>query len=206
MFADDAAAVLDASGIDDAHVIGISMGGMIAQHFVLRHPERVRGLVLGCTVPASMGCPDVVAPEESVLEVLLKPRDGDPAQDIRNLWPILYSPSFIQERGDWLESELQESLSYPSPPQYALECQMHAIEHTHNVIDRLGEVTHPTLVLAGTADALIPPENSRLIASHIPGATLIEYPGAGHDFIEEAGEAVVDDVAAFLARVDKNLA
>ena len=202
-FADDAAAVLDAVGVEAAHVFGVSMGGMIAQHFALLHAQRVRGLILGCTVPAGPGNPNIVSPADEVVAVLMAPRTDDFAQDMRNMWPILYSPRFIEERKNWLEDELQEKLSYPSAPQYALECQMYAMSATHDVIDRLGEITQSTLALTGTADILVPPVNSRLLAERIPHARLVEYAGAGHDFLDEVGEQVVDDIVRFLAEVDE---
>jgi pimeloyl-ACP methyl ester carboxylesterase len=201
-FADDAAALLDAVGIDSAHVLSASMGGMIAQHFALRHPNRVRGLVLCCTVPSGPQNPAAIAPADDVLATLTAPRTDDRAQDFRNMWPILYSQRFIEQNGDLLEEMLEQKLAYPEPPQYALECQMHAIIATHDVVDRLGEIAQPTLVMTGTADILVPPENSRLIAEKLPNTRLIEYPGAGHGFLEEVGMQAADDILAFLAEAD----
>lgn len=201
-FADDAATVLDAAGIETAHVLGVSMGGMIAQNFALRHAERVRGLILGCTLPCGPQSPDVTPPSEAVMRVLLAPRTDDAAQDIRNLWPILYSDEFVEHHRDLLEEWLRVKSAYPQAPQHALESQMHAVTETHNVLDRLHEIRQPTLVLTGSADVLIPPQNSRLIAGRIPNAELIEYEGVGHDFVEEAGRRVVDDILRFLAQVE----
>lgn len=200
--ADDAAAVLDAAGADSAHVLGVSMGGMIAQNLALRHADRVRGLVLGCTIPAGPRSSHVIPPEADALETLLAPRSGDTAEDIRRMWPILYSAHYLEERRDHLERMLAEKAAYPPSPQYALECQMHAVAETHDVLDRLCEIQQPALVLTGSADVLIPPENSRLIAEGIPDARLIEYAGAGHDFLDEAGDRVVEDILRFLAEVD----
>ena len=101
-----------------------------------------------------------------------------------------------------MEEKLQENLAYPQTPQFALECQMHAIENTHDVVDRLGEIRCPTVVMTGDADVLVPPANSRFIASHIPNARLIEYPGTAHDFLDEAGMTAVEDALAFFAAVD----
>ena len=201
-FADDTAAVLDAVGIDAAHVIGVSMGGMIAQNFALRHPQRVRGLILCCTIPAGPESPAIVGPSEEVLATLTAPRTDDKAQDLRNLWPILYAPRFIEQNGELLEEMLKQKIAYPEPPQYALENQMHAVVETHDVLDRLGEIGQPTLVLTGTEDVLVPPQNSRLIAERIPHARLIEYADAGHGFLEETEMQAIDDVLRFLAEID----
>jgi pimeloyl-ACP methyl ester carboxylesterase len=205
-FADDAAAILDAMDVGSAHVMGVSMGGMIAQNFALRHPERMRGLVLGCTAPAALDSDEVVAPEQAVMETLLAPRCGDPAQDIRNLWPIVHSARYIDEARDLLEQKLVDTEAYPKSPQYALERQMQAIAETHNVLGRLCELVAPTLVLAGTDDVLVPPQNSRVIADRIPHAHLIEYEGVGHDFLDEAGARAAADILRFLADVDSAFA
>ena len=97
---------------------------------------------------------------------------------------------------------MQERLRYPATPEYALACQMHAIEQTHNVLDRLVDIQRPTLVLTGTADVLVPPQNSHMIAERIPNARLVEYEGAGHDFLHHATDSAINDVISFLAEVD----
>jgi 3-oxoadipate enol-lactonase len=201
-FADDTAAVLDAAGFESAHVLGASMGGMIAQNFALRYANRVRGLILCCTVATSPQNPSVIGPAEEVLATLTAPRTDNPAQDMRNLWPILYAPHFIEENRVLLEELLKQKIAYPQAPQYALEHQMHAVNQTHDALDRLGEFKQPTLVLTGAEDVLIPPWNSRLLVERIPNALLIEYAGAGHGFLEETGMQAVDDILRFLAKID----
>lgn len=194
--ADDAAALLDALGIPAAHVFGFSMGGMIALNFVLRYPGRVRRLALGCT---TAGGRLLVRPEARVMESLVNPVTcGDPRQDFYNsLWISLgdhaqgESPELVERLADLAVANPQTPVGYAG--------QLAAVL-THDVAGRLGEIRAPTLVLHGTADRLIPAENGRLLAEHIPGARLILYPGAGHLFFIERAAEVNRDLRDFLKR------
>jgi pimeloyl-ACP methyl ester carboxylesterase len=201
-FAGDVAGLMDTLGFQAAHIFGISMGGMIAQHVALGYPERVLGLVLGCTAPGEPGGLFPANPSSEVLEVLMKPPSGDRAQDARDAWPIIYTRPYIEANRALLESQLSDSLAYPEAPQYALTLQMEAIGNTHDTLHRLGKIHQPTLIQAGLEDVLVPSGNSRILAERIPNARLIEYPAAGHGYLEEAGFTAVDDILAFLADVD----
>jgi pimeloyl-ACP methyl ester carboxylesterase len=201
-FAADTAALLDALDIEKAHVFGVSMGGMIAQHVALEYPERVLGLVLGCTTAGGPGNPQFVSPSDEVIAVLTKPPSGDRAQDIRDVWPILYTPAYVEANRESLESQLQAELAYPEQPPYAFELQMGAIVQTHDTFARLGEINQPTLVQTGLEDLLVPPQNSKILVERIPDARLIEYPGGAHDYFNETGLGPVNDVLAFLEEVD----
>ena len=203
-FVDDTAAVLDAAGIDaTAHVTRRVDGrhDRAALRLALSR-QRVRGLILCCTIPAGPQNPAVTGPADDVLATLTAPRTDDKAQDLRNLWPILYTPRFIEQKRDLLEEMLTQKIAYPEPPQYALENQMHAVVETHDALERLGDIKQPTLVLTGTEDVLIPPQNSRLLAQRIPQARLIEYADAGHGFLEETQMQAIDDILRFLAELD----
>jgi 3-oxoadipate enol-lactonase len=202
MFAADTVAVLDALGIEQAHVLGVSMGGMIAQHVGLNYPERVRSLILACTAAAAVKGPNAVLPDPAIMAELAKPPSGDRAQDIRNGWPLNFTEHFITTHADFLERRLQAKLDYPAPPAYALQRQLQAIVVTHNTYDRLPEIGCPVLIQMGTEDQLLPPINSRIIASRIPQARLIEYRGCPHGFIEEATEQVAADILSFLQEVE----
>jgi pimeloyl-ACP methyl ester carboxylesterase len=184
MFADDAAGVLDGLGIARAHIFGVSMGGMIAQEFALRHPNRTGSLTLGCTTAG--GSNSVPPPPES-LKVLTAPREGvAPEEIIRRGWPLSYTPGYIQAHRAELEAGLSRLLEYPTPP-FAFQRQLEGT-YTLKTWDRLPAIKAPTLVITGAQDVLIPARNSELIAERIRGAKLHLIPNAGHGFFTEGRE------------------
>ncbi len=199
LFAADTVGLMDALGIDKAHIFGISMGGMIVQHIALDYPERVLSLIIGC---ATAGGKHVVPSSREVTKVLLQPKSGDRAKDARDKWPIMYTPAFIESERELLESRLKLKLAYPEQPRYAFERQFGAILNSHDTFDRLPELKMPALIQTGLNDVLIPPGNAHLLAGQIPQAKLIEYPNAGHGYFLETGFKAVDDVLAFLDEVD----
>lgn len=198
-FAADVAGLLDLLQIDRAHVLGASLGGMIAQHVAIRYPTRVHRLILACTAMAGPNSPHMVAPAPGTLEQLTKPPSADLAQDLRDSWPLNYTPSFIQSRRDLLEGLVQAMVAYGPTPAYALQLQLDAIFQTHDTCDQLPQLTCPTLILAGTADQLIPVENAQRLAQLIPHAQLMTYQGLGHGFLEEHAAQAAHDILAFLA-------
>jgi 3-oxoadipate enol-lactonase len=182
MFADDAAGLLDNLNIPVAHIFGVSMGGMIAQEFALRHKPRVATLTLGCTTAG--GTHSVPPPPES-LEVLTAPREGvAPEEIIRRGWPLGYTAGFIAEHRDELEASIPRMLKYPTPP-FAFQRQLEGT-YTLKTWDRLPQIEAPTLVVTGADDVLIPAKNSELLARQISGAKLHIIPGVGHSFMHEA--------------------
>lgn len=192
--ADDASAVLDALDIAAAHVFGFSMGGMIAQHFVLSHPQRVRRLVLGCT---TAGGALAVHPEEQVVAALMNPQStGDRRRDFyAGMW-ISLSDGCITGQPDAVERLAELAAENPQTV-IGYAGQLQAVL-SHDVAERLDEIRTPTLVLHGEADRLIPPENGRLLAAGIPGARFILYPDAGHLFFIEQATEVNRDIRRFL--------
>jgi pimeloyl-ACP methyl ester carboxylesterase len=182
--ADDAAAVLDALGVDRAYVFGLSMGGMIAQELALRYPERVRALVLGATFAAHLRSkkpPPAVAFE--LLRALLRGARLPPAQLAR----LLVSPGYFSRDpggfGRWMRriERLPGSVALRQITAVAL----------HDTRRRLRGLKVPTLVVTGDADRLVPPANSHALARLIPGARLLVVPGAGHVFpVERPAETV----------------
>jgi pimeloyl-ACP methyl ester carboxylesterase len=186
VLADDAAALLDALGVDSAHVYGVSMGGMIAQELALRHPDKVRSLILGATTP---GGPNAVAPEPEALSSLLEQgaaidRSVNPA-----LLDVLFSPGFLADHGSELAAAFQSMADYPPTSPEAYQAQLRAVA-AHDTYDRLPDISAPTLVLHGTDDPLLPVGNGRILAERIPGAKLVLLEGARHAyFLEKQAEA-----------------
>jgi 3-oxoadipate enol-lactonase len=175
--ADDAAGLLDALGLDSVHVMGISMGGMVAQELALRHPGRIRTLTLGCTY---CGGPEGSLAAQSVIERLTAGMtSGDRELAIRTGYEVNVSAAFAAQEANY---EAFHAMATTLPvPVAVIMLQMQAIA-AHDTSARLGELTVPTLVIHGDEDQMLPVANGRLIASLIPGARLEELPGVGHMF------------------------
>jgi 3-oxoadipate enol-lactonase len=180
-YADDAAGLLDVLGWPRCHVVGVSFGGMVAQHLALRHPDRVDRLVLACTSPGGAGGSsyDLLAleglpPERrgAVWMPLLDTRNDpstDPPTFAPGLAPLMGALSRYGERGD--------------DPVAAMGARRQLEARAdHDVWDQLPTVTAPTLVIAGRFDGQAPPENSERMAARIPGAQLALCDG-GHLFM-----------------------
>jgi pimeloyl-ACP methyl ester carboxylesterase len=194
MFADDAAGVLDGLKIARAHIFGVSMGGMIAQEFALRHAPRTATLTLGCTTP---GGKNAVPPPPESLKVLTAPRVGvAPEEVIRRGWPLSFTPGYLAEHRAELEARIPRMLEHPTPP-FAFQRQMEGT-YTLNTWDRLGQIKAPTLVITGADDVLIPARNSELLAERIPGAKLHIIAKAGHGFQTEARPEFLKTFVPFL--------
>lgn len=192
----DALAVLDAAGCESAHVMGISMGGMIAQHVALTAPDRVRKLILACTTP---GGAKTEQPAPEVLSALMSSggvRPQDPAEMLEKLGWILFPRDWLSERVADVVAMLEANPTEPAP-QHAFLAQVMAIAG-HDTTARLGEIGHDTLVLTGDLDVLVPPGNSRFLAGGIPRAKLHVIPGTGHGFNLQAAEAYNQAVREFL--------
>lgn len=194
VFADDAAGLLTYLGIESAHVVGVSMGGMIAQHLALRYPDRVRTLVLGCTTP---GGPRAASPSPDVLAAFQAGgREQDPRKAAELAFSYMYSDGFVTRNRERLLQRAEE-VAHLRAPEVGLRGHLQAVMG-HDTLDRLHEIRVPTLVITGNADPLVPPENSRLIAEHIPGARLVEFPGLKHGFFLEAADEVNGTIIAFV--------
>jgi pimeloyl-ACP methyl ester carboxylesterase len=190
LMASDAAAVLDAAGIESAHVFGASMGGMIAQEFALQYPHRVRSLILGST---AAGGPHAVQAQPEALEALLR-RDVTPEQAKEAIIPFIYDPGTPRERID--EDMVIRMKWYPTPQGYMGQLQgIFGWEAS----SRLAQITAPTLVIHGESDRLVPPANARLIAERIPGAKLVLIPHASHIFETDQPAAAHHAILEFLA-------
>jgi len=196
MFADDTAGVLDGLGIDRAHVFGISMGGMIAQEFALRHPQRVQTLTLGCTHCG--GSQAVLSKDPDVLNLLADIESVDVQQAAIVMTKVAVTPWFMQKHMDVLLQLNQLSLQHPTP-KHGMVCQMQAIQG-HDTYERLPGISVPTLVITGKEDGLVPPENSVTLAQRIPNADLAILANGSHLFNVELPEATAATVKGFIRR------
>jgi pimeloyl-ACP methyl ester carboxylesterase len=196
MFADDTAGVLDALGIERAHVFGISMGGMIAQEFTLRYPQRVKTLTLGCT---NCGGPNTVPSKDpDVLNMLGNIASVDVQQAALAMTKVAVTSWFMQKRMNVLLELNQLSAQHPTP-KHGMVQQMQAILG-HDTYARLPQIKVPTLVITGKEDGLVPPENSIALSQRIPNADLVILSNASHLFNIELPEATVATVREFIQR------
>ena len=181
----DAAAVLDAAGVDRAHVHGVSMGGMIAQQLVLDRPDKVHSVVLGCTSPS----PVRFSSDPEVAVQLFQGTmlmESDPEAALDTLMPLVFSETFLAENPTVREMAKLVIGTARLAPGTALGMMKAFGDISRgtmwDVSDRLGEIRAPTLVQHGTADRLVPVEAGRYLVAHIAGAEYQEFEGAGHAY------------------------
>jgi 3-oxoadipate enol-lactonase len=188
--ASDAAAVLDAAGIESALLVGASMGGMIAQEFALQYPARVRALVLACTTP---GGPNAVQAEPPALQMLFR-REGGPAERAAAAVPFIYDPATPRER---IDHDLQVlSQWYAIPEGYVAQLQGILAWEAYS---RLPQIGAPTLVIHGEGDRLVPAGNADLLAARIPNAKLKKIADASHIFMTDQPEESHRAILEFLS-------
>jgi pimeloyl-ACP methyl ester carboxylesterase len=194
--ADDLAAVLDDVGADSAHVVGASMGGMIAQQFALDH-GRADSLSLVCTTP---GGPEAVpTPEATQQRIFDVPEEYDERERRRYKMAPAMTEAFRTDNEDLVERIVDWRLESDASEQ-ALAWQAAAVEG-FDVHDRLDEIRVPALVLHGTADRVVPVENGRLLADGLPDAHYREFDGAPHLLFVERADGVNRALREFLADV-----
>lgn len=197
MMAKDTLGLLDALELERPHVMGLSMGGMIAQELAMNYPERVNGLILACTHPGSY---HQVRATPEVEELLLGMVYVASPESKAAAAPILFDPRNLAQRPEAAQEYAQVSLLHPAGAEI-LTKQWNAVLK-HNAYDRLGQIKSPTLVLTGDADVLIPPGNSEILAQLIPHAKLVVVPGGGHQILVEQPEACNQIILDFLAGLD----
>ncbi len=193
--ADDSAGVLGGLGIDSAHVVGGSMGGMIAQHLAARHPDKVRSLT---SVFSTTGNPKLPKSKPEALEVLVKrPASFDEEVLVEHgvrLSRTIGSPGFPAPE-DRLRERTRALVQRSVYPQGAVR-QMAAIIADGERTDMLRQITAPTLVLHGEDDPLIPVAHGHATAEAIPGARIETIPGWGHDVPLELVDRLADAIAS----------
>ncbi|MGB7588445.1 MAG: alpha/beta hydrolase [Solirubrobacterales bacterium] len=182
----DTVGLLDALELERVHLVGISMGGMVAQELALAHPERIRTLTLGATY---CGGPEGTLMDREDLEMLgAAYASGDPEQVIRAMWVINLSPAF-REDDTRFEAFREMATALPAPHPVVMQ-QMRACAD-HDTSGQLDRISPPTLVVHGTSDRLLNVANGKQIAALIP--TRLELlDGIGHMFWWEQPERSAD--------------
>jgi pimeloyl-ACP methyl ester carboxylesterase len=188
--AGDALSIMEAAGLETAHVVGISLGGMVAQEFALASPGRVRKLVLCSTTPG--GETSFPMPEQTVA-LMGRVSDLDPGDALLRFVGNALSP-------DPPEALVQEIVAYrtANPPDPAGWWAQAGAGSTHDAMARLGDITAPTLIVHGTADNVVDVRNATLFADAIPGSRLELVEGVGHLLPWERPEQFATLVEEFL--------
>ncbi|EYB69111.1 alpha/beta hydrolase [Deinococcus phoenicis] len=191
--ADDAAEFLRAVDAAPAFIVGLSMGGMVAQHLALRHPELVRGLVLVSTTPG--GAESTPATERGRAALFL-PADMEAQERARQALTLMTHEGFTQAHPEALARAAANAARHPMSAE-SFKRQFRAIR-AHDVAADLARITAPTLVLHGEGDDLIPLPNAGRLSAGIPGAALRVYPGTGHMPHLERPAEFLRDLRGFL--------
>lgn len=198
---DDAAGILDALGLDRAHVVGQSMGGAIAQQLALRHPDRLASLTL---VATTAGGDDLPKPTAALAEHFSSATEPDWAD--RSAVIDYQVANFRAYAGSLPFDEAGIRATAGQDVDRTADIQVALTNHGHIAITgepwrpRLGEITAPTLVLHGTEDPLFPLPHGEMLAREIPNARLVALPGAGHELPRAVWDLVLPELVRHTQR------
>jgi pimeloyl-ACP methyl ester carboxylesterase len=188
----DGVGLLDALGIDRAHIVGASMGGFIVQSMAIDHPERVRSL---CSIMSTTGDPSVPPPTPEAIAALTKvpasDREGYIEQSVETAHQIGATGFDIDD--DWIRERSARSYDRCFHPE-GRTLQALAVAASPDRTADLAGVTVPTVVIHGGADPLVSPVGGEMTAKAIPDAELLIVPGMGHDLPEGAWPAIVEAI------------
>jgi pimeloyl-ACP methyl ester carboxylesterase len=194
---------MDEIGIEKAHILGGSMGGMIAQELVLNYPEKLRSLILGMT---SCGGPHSIPISEEIqnkMQTAANPPSDMSEEEVMELtWSMFYSSSYVENNRELLMKEAK-SIKYPTPI-IGKWRQAQAVQNWEGSFDRLSDIRISTLVMGGENDVIFPPGNFRILAEKIPNARLHIFKNAPHAFTREKEDEVVAVILDFLNAVNQN--
>jgi pimeloyl-ACP methyl ester carboxylesterase len=182
LFADDTACLMDALGVPEAHVLGVSMGGYIAQELAIACPGKVKSLILGCTGSGGRRAA-LMQPER--LTKFTANEGLTPAEILRKDMDIYFSDAFMANQPDDVENFVSVSLKYYQPADAFL--RQFAACREHDTTDRLGAIRAPVLLATGDDDPLVPAQNTLILKELLPASRLEIFPRCRHVFfIEEA--------------------
>jgi 3-oxoadipate enol-lactonase len=198
--ADDVIGLMDHLGIDKAHILGASMGGMIAQEIAISYPQRVKKLVLACT---TAGVDD--ADMRLMMQSSIGLGDGASEADMGSLDARVMGKVMGTVTALSFNRRMYRMFFIPAAKLYfryggiaaGVLCQLRSVA-SHSTMDRLGQIKAPTLVIAGTDDKIIPPQSSDILSKNIPGAKLVRVEGGSHSFFMEMHGRFNREVLEFL--------
>ncbi len=194
MFARDTIGLMDVLDIERANLLGLSMGGMIAQEIVLNYHERVEKLVLCGT---NCGGYKAIAPSPEVVETLMNEAEGITLDEkAEQTIQLTFTEEFIKNNPNIIEREIQTILKNPIPD-FSFQRQLGAAMK-FNAHRRLKKVNTPTLIVQGKKDLLVPPKNAEVLAKLIPGAKLSFFDNSGHAIFSQETEIVAKTILEFL--------
>jgi len=194
--ASEAVQLLDALDISAAHIVGSSMGGMVAQEVAIQYPDKALSVALiatQCGGTHAFGA----APENARALEELATIDMTPQERARGWVPYTLSQGFRATHPDLVEEYVRTSALYP-PSTAGLRAQWAALMG-YDSWERLLFITSPALILQGDEDVLVPPENADVLGVRIPDSRVVIIPGAGHSLAFEAADAVNDLLLEFFA-------
>ena len=192
-FAQDTAGLMEALKINQANILGWSMGGMIAQELAISDPEKVNKLIIYASI---CGGNDSVPPDNQVLNAYSNQTENT-TKRLENFLPLLFPNQWRVDNPDLIQ-ELPKSTEIS--PVRTLDLQMKAISGWQGTCNRLNNIIHPTMILVGTDDVITVPENSIFMASKIPGAWVVQMEsGGGHAVMMQYPEKFSSIVDIFLA-------
>jgi pimeloyl-ACP methyl ester carboxylesterase len=219
MMADDAAGLLKALGEDSVHVLGISMGGFIAEELALKYPDMVKSLILvstsfGGKYSMSRGSnlwntfvklwglmPGVLEFSGKGSVPMINPFGLTPEQKIRYGLSLAFTPEYFKTHTEEVDRIVGWRLANTQPP-YAWKRQLMA-GMNFDAYDRVSQIGVPTLVVAGSKDRIVPPESSERLTERIPNSRLIIIEGTGHLLFIEQAEEFNEIALNFLHEVSK---
>jgi len=187
--AKDVVGLMDALDVDKAHILGQSMGGMIAQEIAIEFPGRVSKIILCSTTCGVKRVP----PSLRMIKWLMRKDAAFSPQDVLNM---LYSKSYIQENQVMIAS-LLERMQIAPPNMRSMEIHKYASK-SFDSYDRLGRISVPTLIIHGEDDWVFSPKHAKILNRRIPGSKLILFPHAGHGVFSQEHIKVLEEIHRFI--------
>ncbi|MHA2151488.1 MAG: alpha/beta fold hydrolase [Candidatus Thorarchaeota archaeon] len=200
MFAADTVGLMDALDIENAHILGISMGGLIAQQVAISSPEKVRSLIL---VSTNFGGPNSIPMDDRTMALLVAlPTETISKEQARNMrYRATFSEQFLRENRDVIEKIDEWAEKHPTP----LIAQVHQslAVGDFNAEDEVKKITSPTLIIHGDSDRAVPTKNGELLDISIPQSRLFLIKGGSHFSIIEKYEEFNSTVMDFIDEMER---